>query len=200
MVQLELAGRTVQPLSGLASLPETAIACIFLQLRRAPATAASLAQTCCACALEFAVQRSGILKQKCWDLRPGYTFSWRPSCTATIRWPDSSVLKQLYALSTQAEAVEAMWEAVFAEVFKHFLADTEPQGDRHALTHVTIHVVTSTAEFPVWAHHAQELNAVAHAKFQMGLTMQQSPVHFTCVNDPFDHVQTGKYLCHMLSI
>ena len=190
MVQLELAGRRVQPISGLASLPETAIACVFLQLRSEPGTAANLAQTCCACALEFAVQHSLVIKQKCWDLRPGCTFFRAPGCThavVTIRWLRVSVLGRLYALSAQTEAVEAMWGDVFAKVFKHILADIEPQGDRRALTDVEFHVMTSAGTYlrpNINTHHARELHAAAHARFQKGLAMQRLPVRCTFVSCP----------------
>lgn len=70
--------------------------------------------------------------------------------------------------------------------FKHILAGIEPQGDRCALTDIEFYVMTSAGEIlcPNFHRHARELNAAAHARFQMGLTMQQLPVRCIFVSYP----------------
>lgn len=118
-MQLELARRTAQPYHGLASLPDPILASTFLQLLTVPKTAASLAQTCCACALAFFNQRSAFVQQRCWDLRPHCAF-YRCGCsehvTLDVTWVDQSAVRQLSVLPCQPEAFEALWEALFAKL------------------------------------------------------------------------------------
>lgn len=117
----------------LASLPGTALANIFSQLRTTPTTAARLAQTCCSCALEFRCQRSAFVKQRCWDLRP---VCMKCKCDSNIarfriEWPVTSAFRLLHALSSECGALETMWEAVFTRLIWPGLVLIHPTQQVH---------------------------------------------------------------------
>ena len=177
-----VAGHNVQPAYSLASLPGPAVAGIFQQLCKTPQAGASLAQTCCICAVEFAAQRNAFVQQRCCALRPLYTLSTsndQQSTAVILKWPDPSALKKLYVLSSEPGAMDMMWESLFKEVTQEALA----QGYHKLLnpSGIIIHIIIASIEEPVCVSldWTEAVVVCADVALQKVLAILQLPIKFT---------------------
>ena len=118
--------KQLQEVFSLTLLPDTALACIFQNLDSS--SAFSLAQTCRACADEFAQQRSSLAKKCLAELTPTVTCTARgdhhevdwdgehaPSLSFTVHWKDSSknAICRIYELSQKPGFWKNFWNAVW---------------------------------------------------------------------------------------
>ena len=183
------AARTAQPASSLACLPDTAIQTIFQQLLNTPIPALNLAQTCRACASEFATQRSTFIQQHRYSLRPETIFSDPYNslpASVTLSWPDLAIMKRLCTMPSEKAA--NTWESLFEDITLQAVS----RG-----YHVQQGTVHSQVDIPIYMNHdmitklptccAEYFWSSAKAGLQKVLAKQQLPVTFSlieCIERP----------------
>ena len=118
--------KEVQDVFSLTLLPDTALACIFQNLDSS--SAFSLAQTCRACAGEFAQQKSSLAKKCLAELTPTVTCTLRgehdevgqdnvhvPSLSFAVHWKDSAkdAICRIHNLSQKPGFWRSFWNAAW---------------------------------------------------------------------------------------
>lgn len=196
MNQSVSAARTAQPASSLACLPDTAIQTIFQQLLNTPIPALNLAQTCRACASEFATQRSTFIEQHRHSLRPETIFSDPYNslpASVTLSWPSFAIMKRLCTMPSEKAA--NTWESLFEDI------TLQAVSRGYHLKQGTVHShelpAQSQVDIPIYMNHdmitklptccAEYFWSSAKAGLQKVLAKQQLPVTFSlieCIERP----------------